>query len=101
VSHVPAGSESKLQADVIEACHVLRLMVYHTHDSRRSAAGFPDLVIVGPGGIEFWELKSAEGKTSIEQREWIDALKRAGQHAAVYRPQDWDLMVGRLRALKA
>lgn len=91
-------SERKLQDMVIEACHVLGLKVYHTHDSRRSQPGFPDLTIVGRD-VEFWELKSPEGKLTPDQREWIDALLAAGCHAGVYRPQDWDLMMGRLRAL--
>lgn len=92
--------ESELQAMVIEAAMFLGLKVYHTHDSRRSQPGFPDLVIVGRE-VEFWELKTAKGRVTPEQREWILALKRTGAHAAVYRPMDWDVMERRLRALVA
>lgn len=62
-------------------------MVYHTYDSRRSDAGFPDLVMVRGGRIIFAELKydkgyadwddrkpKRRGKISDAQQEWLDAL---------------------------
>jgi hypothetical protein len=93
-------TEAELQAEVIKAVHQFGLMVYHTHDSRRSQPGFPDLVIVG-SSVEFWELKSETGKASPEQREWIFALKQAGNYAGLFRPSDWDVMLGRLARLRA
>jgi hypothetical protein len=51
-------SEAKFQAAVIKAARDLGLLLYHTEDERGSRRGFPDLVIVGWGGIAFWELKT-------------------------------------------
>ncbi len=73
---------------VLEACRVMGLLVYHTHDSRHSEAGFPDLVIVGPGGCLFRELKGDGGKVSPAQQKWVDALVAAGQDAGFWWPDD-------------
>lgn len=93
-------TEKELQNMVLEACKVLRLQVYHTHDSRRSQPGFPDLVIVGRA-VEFWELKSETGKVTPEQREWQDRLRTAGATSEVFRPSDWNVMERRLLRLAA
>ena len=72
--------------------HVRKLMAdlglrgYHTHDARRSAAGYPDWTIVGAHGVLFRELKRQSGKVSPEQQAWLDALREAGQDACVWRP---------------
>lgn len=81
-----AMSEAQLDAHVRELCKGLGLLRYHTHDSRRSPSGFPDLVCVGPRGVLFRELKRQRGKVSAEQQEWLDALTATGQNAAVWRP---------------
>jgi hypothetical protein len=75
-----------LDAHVRRLCDGLGLLRYHTHDSRRSPSGFPDLVCVGPRGVLYRELKRQRGKVSAEQQQWLDALTAAGQNAAVWRP---------------
>lgn len=97
--HLPrlalAMSEGDLQTNIVDAVRKLGGLSYHTHDSRRSARGFPDLVIVFPrtGALAFVELKSADGVVSPEQVQWLDALQ-AGARPAVrevylWRPEDW------------
>jgi hypothetical protein len=63
--------------------------VYHTHNSRRSEPGFPDLTVVGAHGVLFRELKSERGRVTADQRRWLDALAAAGADVVVWRPCDW------------
>ena len=71
---------------------------YHTHDSRRSPAGFLDLVLVheARGEIIFWEVKREGEKPTESQEKWIRILRAAGQEARVVRPEDWPHVEGRL-----
>lgn len=84
----PQISETQLQEAIRELARTLGLRLYHTHDSRRSYSGFPDLVIVGRGGLLFRELKKDGEHPSPEQRTWLDALTTAGADAGVWRPAD-------------
>jgi len=96
-----AMTEADLQSCVMDVCRSLHLLVYHTHDSRRSAAGFPDLVIVGRRLI-VRELKTTRGKTTTDQDRWLAGLREAGVDAAVWRPSDWreGNVLRQLRALQ-
>ena len=84
-------TEAQWQRTVTEAATVLGWKVYHTHDSRRSAPGFPDLVLGHPEqhALIFAELKTDTGRVRPEQREWLDLLRRCGQRAYVWRPREW------------
>ena len=84
----PPMTERDLQSAVVKLARTLGGLVYHTHDSRRSAPGFPDLVIVFPrtGALLFAELKTATGKVTDEQDEWLRALAVRGV-AFVWRPE--------------
>lgn len=92
-------TEAVLLANVVEACRWLGLRCYHTHDSRRSVAGFPDLVIVGRR-VAFVELK-ANSRISRAQQAWLDALGAAGQWVYVWRPEHWpDEIMSHLNEIK-
>lgn len=43
-------TEAAFQQRITDYCDWLKLTWHHETDSRRSRAGFPDLVITGPGG---------------------------------------------------
>ncbi len=83
-------SEAQLLAAVRRLARYRGWMVYHTADSRRSEPGFPDctLVSVRQRRLIFAELKTATGKTTPEQDEWLAALAAAGAEVHLWRPAD-------------
>ena len=60
-------TEADVQRGLIEAAQTGGWLVYHTHDSRRSRKGFPDLVLVRPPKVIFAELKGPGGRVTPEQ----------------------------------
>ncbi len=83
-------SEAQLLAAVRWLAQVRGWMTYHTADSRRSEPGFPDLVLVSvkQQRIVYAELKTATGKTTPAQDEWLAALAAAGAEVFLWRPAD-------------
>jgi hypothetical protein len=73
----------------------LGLMTFHgipageTAIERAWSAGFPDLVIVGPGGLMFVEVKSERGRLAEEQWSWAGLLLLSGAVHVTWRPADW------------
>lgn len=64
----------------------------------QGSRGFPDLVLVRDQRLIFAELKSQRGKKpDQEQRAWLDALKATSGEVYVWRPSDWDTIVGILK----
>lgn len=80
-------TERDWQSEVIEIAGAGGWMHYHTHDSRKSARGFPDLVFVRER-VVYAELKSETGKPSDDQVRWLHALAAAGQEVYLWRPRD-------------
>lgn len=81
-------TERSFQASVIEICKLLSIAWYHTHDSRRSNRGWPDLAMVGKRGFITRELKTASGRLTTEQQYWGLMLRAAGVSWDVWRPAD-------------
>lgn len=81
--------EAQLQELVRRAAITAGWLYYHTHDSRRSDPGFPDVVMVRSGRALFRELKTQTGKLSAAQEEWGRKLIESGCDFAVWRPVDW------------
>ncbi len=90
-------SEKAFQAQVIALAHQCNWLVYHTFDSRRSAPGFPDLVMAHTTDhskpLVIAELKTETGRLSKHQKAWLAALK-AFDHSdevvvRVWRPSNW------------
>ena len=76
-------SEKDFQANIEAAAKRLGWHVYHTHDARRSAAGFPDLVMVRRGRLIFAELKREKGSTTTKaQYEWLRELLKVRDRIA-------------------
>ena len=91
-----AMTEAQLTSLVVDACTTLRLQRYHTHRSDRSPAGWPDEVLLGPGGVLFRELKRHGKNPTRAQQAWLDGLAGHGLDVAVWRPEDW--YTGRIMA---
>lgn len=91
--HIQANAmtEKTLQAAILGAARRLGWLAYHTHDSRRSQPGYPDLHLVHPdtGRSLFRELKTQKGRLTPDQQAWLTALTHAGHDAAIWRPIDW------------
>ena len=81
--------EAELQRQVLEVARMLGWLCYHTHDSRKSESGFPDLVMVHErsGSTLFAELKRDGQEPTPEQWRWLRALGVRGV-AFVWRPAD-------------
>lgn len=94
-----AVSERALLLEVQAECERLGLLHHHCRDSRRCEGfrGLPDLIIAGPGGLAFAELKDEDGETSADQDRWLYALHLAGVPWFVWRPENWDSGVIRAR----
>lgn len=72
----PAGEldEQQWQAQVVGLATFYGWRIYHTHDSRRSPAGFPDLVMVRGPELIFAELKGPRTRVTKEQEDWLAEL---------------------------
>lgn len=83
-------TEAQLLAAVRKLARLTQWLCYHTHDSRRSEPGFPDVVMVHArrGRVIFAELKDATRKTTPEQDRWLAELAAAGCEVAIWRPDD-------------
>ncbi len=88
----PGPTEKQFQAAVIKLARLLRWRVYHTHDSRRSAAGWPDLVLVRGPSLLFIELKVGVNRLTPAQADWLHALRGAGVPAGTWHPDDWPVI---------
>jgi hypothetical protein len=85
---LPPVSEAAFMAQVFQFAAFHHWMYFHTHDSRHSASGFPDVVFVRERVI--WaELKRESGRVSPEQKGWLDRLQAAGQEVYLWRPSMW------------
>lgn len=92
-------SEKGLLLSVTALAKRFGWLVYHTHDSRRSEAGFPDLCMVRvreyrEAELLFVELKSRNGVVTPEQQRWMYALWEVERpnttvKAHIWRPRHW------------
>jgi hypothetical protein len=82
-------TEGQLQRHVLQLAGLCGWLTYHTHDSRRSEAGFPDLVGVRADRLFFAELKREDEEPTRPQELWLSALGRVHPDVYLWRPSDW------------
>lgn len=103
-----AMPERELQASIEQLLDAAGWMYYHAPDNRPGPrggvqnikAGFPDLVLVDPGGrrrpgprMVALELKrQLRSDPTAEQLEWLGAFARSGAYVAVIRPSHLHLL---------
>ena len=86
-SAAPIREVEDFQPQVVKLAQLCGWRPYHTHDSRRSAAGFPDLILIKDGELIAAELKVAARTSSPEQLHWLGAFDGVpGCVAIVWRP---------------
>jgi len=84
-------TEAELLSNIRDVAGLFGWLVYHTHDSRRSESGFPDLCMVRGDRLLFCECKTATGKPTPEQLIWLRALSGVkAVEARLWRPEHWD-----------
>jgi hypothetical protein len=87
---LPRLSESAWQQRVVDLAQLRGWRTFHPYDSRRSAAGWPDLALVRRGRLVLAELKAEAGRVSAEQRAWLTDLGACpGVEVHLWRPSDW------------
>lgn len=85
-----AQSERDFRQQVVQLAQLRGWLVYWTWTSIHSPAGFPDLVLCRPPRLIVAELKTATGKVTLAQQEWLAALGACtGVEVALWRPADW------------
>ena len=94
-----AMSEKELQSVVMESLRWMGWKCYHTHDSRRSEPGFPDLVAVKGSRIMYVEFKSESGTVKASQVEWLKALTRSNNEVYLVRPSTQDAFMENVNSL--
>jgi hypothetical protein len=95
---IAAMTEQELLDNVIELGHLFGWRIAHFRPAMTSKGwrtpvaadgkGFPDLVMTRDRTI-FAELKSAKGRLSEEQLDWMAALTNGNAECHVWRPIDW------------
>lgn len=80
--------EEQTQSAICNLCDYLHLKWFHNPDSRRVNPGLPDLIIIGPRGVIYVELKSRTGELRKAQEETIVLLRQSQQRVFVWRHTD-------------
>ena len=93
-------TEREWQAQVVDAARLMGWRVYHTHDSRRSEPGWPDLALVRDR-LVMAELKTDTGRVSNDQQKWLALLTAAGVETYLWRPSDFDEVLAVLKRRRA
>jgi hypothetical protein len=85
-----AVTEAELQSSVLDLAGHRGWLSYHVFDSRRSAAGFPDLTLVRGDRLIFAELKREGRHPTPAQRAWLAALGTVtAVESHLWRPSTW------------
>ena len=99
---LPPLSEDELLEAVLDAGRSLGYLAYHTHDSRHSESGYPDVNLIGHGMSVWAELKKEGEKMTAAQERWavaIGELPHPCWHFLVY-PSNFEAFLERLMTFR-
>jgi VRR-NUC domain len=89
--------EKDFMFQVIKLASLTDWLVYHTHNSKHSTPGFPDLAMVKDSHLLFAELKAPNGKLTPEQKKWLEALSKVERVSShLWKPHDWQTIENQL-----
>src|SRR5262245_47122823 len=92
-----ATTEDELLAKVRQLAKMTGWKCYHTRDSRKSEAGFPDVVLTNGDDVLIYELKDNRRKPTADQEQWLQLFQHTGKvEAGLWRPKHWATIVERL-----
>lgn len=83
-------TEKQFQAQVIQLAKLFGWLIYHTYDSRRSVAGFPDLILLRRGQMIVAELKVGKNRPTPDQTRWLAEFRRTPAQVFLWTPDDLD-----------
>lgn len=96
-----AMSEKQFQGQVEKLARDCHFITYHTWNSQKSVAGFPDLIMINPyrGDLVVAELKTERGKLSPYQWNWLETFRsvKGPPRVFLWRPSDADEIFDVLR----
>ena len=107
---MPVDPEKALQSRLQQAATLAKWLHYHVYDSRRSAIGFPDLVMVRDGQMLVIECKRDLAEVAAMPRTergraqlaWIAACSAVpGCRAAVVSPENEDVALAWITAARS
>lgn len=88
--------EEELDAAIQRIAKRHNWLSYHTRNSKRSTAGWPDRVYCKPPKLLIVELKRESEEPTPAQMVWLAALRACGVDVRVWRPSDWPSIVATL-----
>lgn len=89
-----AISEREFMAQIIKLARLLEWRVSHPWLSIKSAAGVPDLLLVKPPRVIFFEVKTERGILTNAQVAWLRDLGACpGVEVYTARPSMWETVV--------
>jgi hypothetical protein len=80
-------TEAAFQSYILSFARIRKWLGYHTHDSRRSTPGFPDLVLIRRDRLLVAELKLEKGRLGTAQGVWLAAFEQVAE-TYLWRPSD-------------
>lgn len=86
---MPRITERRFQAQIIAYATLMNWRYYHTHNSKNSPKGFPDLVLIRRPRVVWAEIKAQRTRVTDDQHAWLEELRASGQEVFVWRPSDW------------